>query len=41
MVMHFEEELKQYRIALNSDVMESMIRPGFDYSDLEYFDLTE
>ena len=41
MVIHSEEELKQYKIVANSDVMESMMRPGFNYSDLDYFDITQ
>jgi len=38
--MHVEEELRQFKIDLNSDVMRRMQKAGFDYSDLDYVDVT-
>jgi len=40
MVVHVEEELRQFRIELNHDVMQRMQKAGFDYSDLDYVDVT-
>lgn len=40
MVIHVDEEMKTFKLALNEDILQRIEKTGFNYSDLQYVNIT-